>query len=64
MSLRHPGNVAGFYFAFCAVIDGVKYKTGMGNTKKQARAIAAQLALEDLIPTLSGKSLLPEQSSC
>ncbi|XP_067103901.1 adenosine deaminase domain-containing protein 1 [Osmerus mordax] len=57
------GNISGFYFAFCAVIDGVKYKTGMGNTKKQARATAAQLALEEFIPTLSGKALLPEQSS-
>ncbi|XP_052366771.1 adenosine deaminase domain-containing protein 1 isoform X2 [Oncorhynchus keta] len=54
------GNIPGFYFAFCVVIDGVKYKTGMGINKKEARASAAQLALEDLLPTLDGDSLLPE----
>lgn len=42
------------------MIDGVKYKTGMGINKKEARASAAQLALEDLLPTLDGDSLLPE----
>ncbi|XP_019901308.2 adenosine deaminase domain-containing protein 1 isoform X2 [Esox lucius] len=54
------GNVTSFYFAFCAMIDGVRYKTGMGATKKAAKAQAAQLALEDLLPTLDGGSLLPE----
>ncbi|CAB1337347.1 unnamed protein product [Coregonus sp. 'balchen'] len=54
------GNIPGFYFAFCVVVDGVKYKTGMGINKKEARARAAQLALEDLLPTLDGDSLLPE----
>ncbi|XP_029107572.1 adenosine deaminase domain-containing protein 1 [Scleropages formosus] len=62
------GNVRGFLFAFCAVIDGVEYKTGMGKTKKEARSRAAHLALEDLIPKLdpqayahnaSGKILSP-----
>ena len=53
----------GLYFAFCAVIDGVEYKTGMGTTKKDARLKAAQLALEDLLPTLqSVESGLPEAS--
>ncbi|XP_061108588.1 adenosine deaminase domain-containing protein 1 isoform X2 [Conger conger] len=56
------GNILGFYFAFCAVIDGVEYKTGMGQTKKEARAKAAQLALEDLLPTLGSQSLLPDVS--
>lgn len=41
--------ITGFYFAFCAVIDGVQYKTGMGITKKEARAKAAELALEELV---------------
>ncbi|TNN58746.1 Adenosine deaminase domain-containing protein 1 [Liparis tanakae] len=56
------GNImAGLYFAFCVVVDGVEYKTGMGITKKAARLKAAQLALPDLLPTLGSlKSSLPE----
>ncbi|XP_029369082.1 adenosine deaminase domain-containing protein 1 [Echeneis naucrates] len=46
------GNLPVLYFAFCVVIDGVEYKTGMGITKKDARLKAAQLALQDLLPTL------------
>ncbi|XP_054453802.1 adenosine deaminase domain-containing protein 1 [Anoplopoma fimbria] len=57
------GNIPGLYFAFCVVIDGVKYKTGMGITKKEARLKAAQLAVPDLLPTLESlKSFLPEAS--
>ncbi|XP_072252429.1 adenosine deaminase domain-containing protein 1 [Leuresthes tenuis] len=57
------GNVPGLYFAFCVVVDGVEYKTGMGITKKEARLKAAKLALEDLLPTLESlKSTLPEAS--
>ncbi|XP_034037257.1 adenosine deaminase domain-containing protein 1 [Thalassophryne amazonica] len=57
------GNIKGFYFAFCVVIDGVKYKTGMGITKKDARLKAAELALQDLLPSLNtGKSSLPDVS--
>ncbi|XP_077588609.1 adenosine deaminase domain-containing protein 1 [Stigmatopora nigra] len=41
-----------FYFAFCVVIDGHQYKTGMGTTKKKARYKAAELALVDLLPLL------------
>ncbi|XP_059202893.1 adenosine deaminase domain-containing protein 1 isoform X2 [Centropristis striata] len=55
-------NVQGLYFAFCVVIDGVEYKTGMGITKKEARLKAAQLALVDLLPTLETKSDLSEAS--
>ncbi|XP_023651728.1 adenosine deaminase domain-containing protein 1 [Paramormyrops kingsleyae] len=47
-----PANVQGLYFAFCAVIDGMEYRTGVGHTKKEARSQAAQLALGDLLPTL------------
>ncbi|KAJ8372098.1 hypothetical protein AAFF_G00294620 [Aldrovandia affinis] len=50
------------YFAFCAVIDGVEYKTGMGQNKKEARARAAELALEDLLSTLGAQALLPDAS--
>ncbi|KAM6980815.1 adenosine deaminase domain-containing protein 1 [Aplochiton taeniatus] len=54
------GSIPGLFFAFCAMIDGVEYKTGMGVNKKEARAKAAELALEDLVPTLENNSLLPE----
>ncbi|XP_071772298.2 adenosine deaminase domain-containing protein 1 [Centroberyx gerrardi] len=56
------GNIPGFYFAFCAVIDGMEYKTGMGVTKKEARLKAAELALQDLLPSLEDESVLPEAS--
>ncbi|XP_026213865.1 adenosine deaminase domain-containing protein 1 [Anabas testudineus] len=57
------GDTPGLYFAFCVVIDGVKYKTGMGTTKKDARLKAAELSLQDLLPTLGNlKSFLPEPS--
>ncbi|XP_030251256.1 adenosine deaminase domain-containing protein 1 isoform X1 [Sparus aurata] len=57
------GNIQGFYFAFCVVIDGVEYKTGMGMTKKEARLKAAVLAVQDLLPTWENlNSVLPEAS--
>uniref|UniRef100_UPI0037E99C88 adenosine deaminase domain-containing protein 1 n=1 Tax=Semicossyphus pulcher TaxID=241346 RepID=UPI0037E99C88 len=57
------GNIPGFYFAFCVVVDGLEYKTGMGITKKEARLKAAEFALEDLLPTLENRnSLLPKAS--
>ncbi|XP_066430789.1 adenosine deaminase domain-containing protein 1 [Eleutherodactylus coqui] len=43
------GNVFGTYFAFCAVIDGIQYKTGMGQNKKEAKVNAAKLALDELL---------------
>ncbi|XP_039976691.1 adenosine deaminase domain-containing protein 1 isoform X4 [Xiphias gladius] len=56
-------NIPGLYFAFCVVIDGVEYKTGMGITKKGARLKAAELALQDLLPNLESlKFVLPEAS--
>ncbi|GAA6093039.1 adenosine deaminase domain-containing protein 1 isoform X3 [Tachysurus ichikawai] len=54
------GGVIGFYFAFCAVIDGVKYKTGMGINKKEARFKAAQLAVEELLSNLESDAVLPD----
>lgn len=55
------GNVQGFYFAFCVVIDGVEYKTGIGKTKKEARLQAAILTLQELLPTWENlNSALPE----
>lgn len=45
------------------VIDGVEYKTGMGITKREARLKAAELAVQDLLPTLESlNSVLPETS--
>ncbi|CAO2613228.1 Adenosine deaminase domain-containing protein 1 [Lemmus lemmus] len=43
------GNVMGPYFAFCAVVDGVQYKTGLGQNKKESRSNAAKLALDELL---------------
>ncbi|KAM7331115.1 hypothetical protein ACRRTK_010304 [Alexandromys fortis] len=42
-------NVMGPYFAFCAVVDGVQYKTGLGQNKKESRSNAAKLALDELL---------------
>ncbi|PNJ83991.1 ADAD1 isoform 6, partial [Pongo abelii] len=36
------GNVMGPYFAFCAVVDGIQYKTGLGQNKKESRSNAAK----------------------
>ncbi|KFQ44182.1 Adenosine deaminase domain-containing protein 1, partial [Nestor notabilis] len=43
------GSIIRPYFAFCAVVDGVCYKTGLGNTKKEAKRNAAKLALDELL---------------
>ncbi|XP_072261893.1 adenosine deaminase domain-containing protein 1 isoform X2 [Pyxicephalus adspersus] len=43
------GNVFGAYFAFCAIVDGVTYPTGMGQSKKEAKANASRLALDQLL---------------
>uniref|UniRef100_A0A8C8SUS6 Adenosine deaminase domain-containing protein 1 n=1 Tax=Pelusios castaneus TaxID=367368 RepID=A0A8C8SUS6_9SAUR len=43
------GNVCGTYFAFCAVVDGVQYKTGLGQNKKESKSNAAKLALDELL---------------
>ncbi|TEA41782.1 hypothetical protein DBR06_SOUSAS2410022 [Sousa chinensis] len=42
-------NVMGPYFAFCAVVDGIQYKTGLGQNKKESRSNAAKLALDELL---------------
>uniref|UniRef100_A0A8C6WGT7 Adenosine deaminase domain containing 1 (testis-specific) n=1 Tax=Neogobius melanostomus TaxID=47308 RepID=A0A8C6WGT7_9GOBI len=56
-------NIPGFYFAFCVIIDGFEYKTGVGITKKDAKTNAAKLALEELLPTLGNyTSVLPDKS--
>uniref|UniRef100_A0A8D0F7T7 Adenosine deaminase domain-containing protein 1 n=1 Tax=Strix occidentalis caurina TaxID=311401 RepID=A0A8D0F7T7_STROC len=44
-----PGNIIRPYFAFCAVVDGVCYNTGLGRTKKESKLNAAKLALDELL---------------
>uniref|UniRef100_A0A8C5P6P1 Adenosine deaminase domain-containing protein 1 n=1 Tax=Leptobrachium leishanense TaxID=445787 RepID=A0A8C5P6P1_9ANUR len=59
------GNVFGAYFAFCAVVDGIQYKTGMGQNKKEAKANASKLALDELLqseePEQHGPPLIPAE---
>ncbi|NXT84503.1 ADAD1 protein, partial [Zapornia atra] len=43
------GNMIRPYFAFCAVVDGVSYRTGLGKNKKESRLNAAKLALDELL---------------
>ncbi|XP_025032287.1 adenosine deaminase domain-containing protein 1 [Python bivittatus] len=43
------GNLLGPYFAFCAVVDGIQYKTGLGQNKKESKSNAAKLALDELL---------------
>ncbi|KAM9663245.1 adenosine deaminase domain-containing protein 1 [Morphnus guianensis] len=43
------GNIIRPYFAFCAVVDGVCYRTGLGKNKKESRLNAAKLALDELL---------------
>ncbi|NWW74839.1 ADAD1 protein, partial [Climacteris rufus] len=43
------GDVIRPYFAFCAVINGVCYKTGLGRNKKESKLNAAKLALAELL---------------
>ncbi|NXE19282.1 ADAD1 protein, partial [Ardeotis kori] len=43
------GNMIRPYFAFCAVVDGVSYKTGLGKNKKESKLNAAKLALDELL---------------
>ncbi|XP_028657859.2 adenosine deaminase domain-containing protein 1 isoform X1 [Erpetoichthys calabaricus] len=55
-----PDSNPGLLFAFCAVINGIKYKTGLGKKKKDAKASAAKLALDELLQTLVPKSVIKE----
>ncbi|KFP34747.1 Adenosine deaminase domain-containing protein 1, partial [Chlamydotis macqueenii] len=43
------GNMIRPYFAFCAVVDGVSYRTGLGKNKKESKLNAAKLALDELL---------------
>ncbi|KAM6429243.1 adenosine deaminase domain-containing protein 1 [Rhynochetos jubatus] len=56
------GNMIRPYFAFCAVVDGVSYKTGLGNTKKESKSNAAKLALDELLALGHTRSKASENS--
>ncbi|NWI96915.1 ADAD1 protein, partial [Pitta sordida] len=43
------GGIIRPYFAFCAVVNGVCYKTGLGKNKKESKSNAAKLALAELL---------------
>ncbi|XP_075278311.1 adenosine deaminase domain-containing protein 1 [Opisthocomus hoazin] len=43
------GNIIRPYFAFCAVVDGVCYQTGLGRNKKESKLNAAKLALDEVL---------------
>nr|XP_060634958.1 adenosine deaminase domain-containing protein 1 isoform X1 [Anolis sagrei ordinatus]XP_060634959.1 adenosine deaminase domain-containing protein 1 isoform X1 [Anolis sagrei ordinatus] len=49
------GNLMGAYFAFCAVVDGITYKTGLGQNKKESKSNAAKLALDELLQLEEGE---------
>ncbi|NXL83097.1 ADAD1 protein, partial [Alectura lathami] len=65
------GNAISPYFAFCAVLDGVCYKTGLGRNKKESKLNAAKLALDEVLKLeyagaraseKSGPSCIPVES--
>ncbi|XP_008324870.1 adenosine deaminase domain-containing protein 1 [Cynoglossus semilaevis] len=58
-----PGNIPGLYFAFCVVIDGVQYTTGVGKTKKDAKLMASEQALQALLPTLDCQKTIHQEES-
>ncbi|XP_058922123.2 adenosine deaminase domain-containing protein 1 [Kogia breviceps] len=58
------GNVMGPYFAFCAVVDGIQYNTGLGQNKKESRSNAAKLALDELLQLDETEPRISETSVC
>ncbi|KAM7247310.1 hypothetical protein CapIbe_001263, partial [Capra ibex] len=56
------GNVMGPYFAFCAVVDAIQYKTGLGQNKKESRSSATKLALDELLQLNEPESRISETS--
>uniref|UniRef100_A0A8C3VBW4 Adenosine deaminase domain containing 1 n=1 Tax=Catharus ustulatus TaxID=91951 RepID=A0A8C3VBW4_CATUS len=49
LELKETSDIIRPYFAFCAVINGVCYKTGLGKNKKESKLNAAKLALAELL---------------
>uniref|UniRef100_A0A8C6IU14 Uncharacterized protein n=1 Tax=Melopsittacus undulatus TaxID=13146 RepID=A0A8C6IU14_MELUD len=62
VSFSFIGSIIRPYFAFCAVVDGVCYKAGLGNTKKEAKLNAAKLALDELLNTEYTRAKIFEKS--
>ncbi|NXE50479.1 ADAD1 protein, partial [Casuarius casuarius] len=56
------GDNIGTYFAFCAVVDGVCYKTGLGQNKKESKSNAAKLALVELLDLECAEAMDSEKS--
>nr|XP_009681737.1 PREDICTED: adenosine deaminase domain-containing protein 1 [Struthio camelus australis] len=56
------GDNIGTYFAFCAVVDGVCYKTGLGQNKKESKSNAAKLALAELLDLEYAEAMDSEKS--
>ncbi|NWW50553.1 ADAD1 protein, partial [Pedionomus torquatus] len=56
------GNIIRPYFAFCAVVDGVSYKTGLGKNKKESKLNAAKLALDELLTVEHTEAKASEKS--
>ncbi|NWI60811.1 ADAD1 protein, partial [Calyptomena viridis] len=50
------GDIVRPYFAFCAVVNGVCYKTGLGKNKKESKLNAAKLALAELLKSTGANS--------
>ncbi|NXB74469.1 ADAD1 protein, partial [Donacobius atricapilla] len=57
------GDVIRPYFAFCAVINGVCYKTGLGKNKKESKLNAAKLALAELLNLENTGAMSSEDSA-
>ncbi|NXK38323.1 ADAD1 protein, partial [Piprites chloris] len=56
------GDIIRPYFAFCAVVNGICYKTGLGKNKKESKLNAAKLALAELL-SLENKEANSSQDS-
>ncbi|NXT29289.1 ADAD1 protein, partial [Syrrhaptes paradoxus] len=56
------GNIIRPYFAFCAVLDGVSYQTGLGKNKKESKLNAAKLALDELFSLECTRAKASEKS--
>ncbi|NWU83289.1 ADAD1 protein, partial [Onychorhynchus coronatus] len=58
------GDIIRPYFAFCAVVNGVCYKTGLGKNKKESKLNAAKLALAELLSLENAETNSSEDSVC
>ncbi|KFP73626.1 Adenosine deaminase domain-containing protein 1, partial [Acanthisitta chloris] len=56
------GNIIRPYFAFCAVVNDISYKIGLGSTKKESKKNAAKFALAQLL-NLENPGAKPSENS-